>query len=543
MTAISASPGWTGAWASAAAARPLAGAEQAPPSTPVDLRRGYPVGDGRFAGDVRGTQPQAGRDLHFAMMANDAYRSNAQGPTGSQSERELAQAGWQRLRPVGDHLVDAQGHRIPISPELLHDPKTGFDAAIYQNAQGQYVVAYRGTDSWSLGQGGDATTNAGQGAGLRTEQYQQAIDLARRADKVFGPGNVAITGHSLGGGLASAAMLAVDAPGVTFNAAGLSDNSLRSLGFASPNAVRSELADSGQIRRYNVAGELLTNVQQGTALPDAVGHELRIAPPAGGGRDPVTLHGGGGDGSSYVEALRENSAQRPAGNPLLDRTSEHLGESVLKVLAASGTHAWGAATGSAAVLGQTAREMTDAVREDLVQGRVAQGAGRVAGSAANGVADVGAVVLHRGADLAGDVLMEQSTLVGNVLRNTGEAVGLARPLNGAAEAVERAGYRANQRIDQAGAAAARWLDQAGDAAQQLLDRLGAGAQRGLDRAAAGVAWAGRQVVAGAQWAGSQAANGVKWAANQAEAGAQWVGERVSDAGHWVGRRLNPANWF
>ena len=36
-------------------------------------------------------------------------------------------------------------------------------------------------------------------------------------------------GHSLGGGLASAAMLATGAPGVTFNAAGLSDNTLRSL--------------------------------------------------------------------------------------------------------------------------------------------------------------------------------------------------------------------------------------------------------------------------------------------------------------------------
>ncbi len=521
MRVISGTNGFGGAISSEALTRTQGPADPTSSSPRVDHRRGYPVGDGSFARDVRGTQPQPERDLHFAMMANDAYASNAQGPTGTQSERELTQAGWTRLTPVGDQLVDAQGHRIPISPELLHDAKTGFDAAIYQNAQGQYVLAYRGTDSWSLGQGGDAITNVGQGAGLRTEQYQQAVDLARRADKVFGQGNVAITGHSLGGGLASAAMLAINAPGVTFNAAGLSDNSLRSLGFASPNAVRSELADSGQIRRYNVAGELLTNAQQGTALPDAVGHELRIAPPARGGRDPVTLHGGGGDGSSYVEALRENTAQRPAGNPLLDRTVEHLGESALKVLAASGTHAWGAATGSAAVLGQTAREMAEAVREDLVQGRVAQGAGRVAGSAANGVADVGAVALHRGADLAGDVLMEKSTLAGNLLRNTGEAVGLARPLNAAAEAVERAGYRANQRIDQAGAAAARWLDRAGDAAQQQLDRLGAGVQRGLDRAAAGVAWA----------------------ANQAEAGAHWVGERVSDAGRWAVRRLNPANWF
>lgn len=36
-------------------------------------------------------------------------------------------------------------------------------------------------------------------------------------------------GHSLGGGLASVAMLATGVPGVTFNAADLSDSTLRSL--------------------------------------------------------------------------------------------------------------------------------------------------------------------------------------------------------------------------------------------------------------------------------------------------------------------------
>ena len=108
----------------------------------VDHSRGYPVGDGTFASSVRGTAPQRERDLQLAMMSNDAYKSDAPGATGTQSERELEQAGWRRLRPEGDHLVDAQGNRIPISAADLHDPTTGFDAAIYQNAQGQYVVAY-----------------------------------------------------------------------------------------------------------------------------------------------------------------------------------------------------------------------------------------------------------------------------------------------------------------------------------------------------------------------------------------------------------------
>ena len=141
----------------AVSARPMDAAASS--ARQVDHSRGYPVGDGTFASSVRGTAPQRERDLQLAMMSNDAYKSDAPDKTGTQSERELENAGWRRLRPEGDHLVDAQGNRIPISAADLHNPTTGFDAAIYQNAQGQYVVAYRGTDNWSPGAGGDLTTN------------------------------------------------------------------------------------------------------------------------------------------------------------------------------------------------------------------------------------------------------------------------------------------------------------------------------------------------------------------------------------------------
>lgn len=145
---------------------------------------------------------------------------------------------------------------------MLRNGKSGFDAAIYRNDQGQYVVAFRGTDQWFGPEGADIKANDGQALGLTTEQYQQAILLAKRAVEAFGKGNVIFTGHSLGGGLASAAMLATGAPGVTFNAAGLSDNTLRSLDLGkTPNAIREGLAGSGQIRHYNVEGELLTGLQ------------------------------------------------------------------------------------------------------------------------------------------------------------------------------------------------------------------------------------------------------------------------------------------
>lgn len=290
------------------------------PPTRVDHAKGYPTGDGSFANSVKGTQPQPELDLHLSMMANDVYASDrldAAGNTGTRSEADLAAAGWRRLQPDPDsgQLIDASGNRIPIDPALLNPPDTGFDAAIYQNDKGQYVVAFRGTDdNWRMsddngqfmGPGTDVRANLGQGMGLSVEQYEQAMKLARTAVETFGPGNVAFTGHSLGGGLASAAMLAEDVPGVTFNAAGLSDNTLRGLGFTSPNQARDTLAHSGQIRRYNVEGELLTTLQQAPgvgALPEALGHELRVAAPPGMA-GMVELHGGGGDHEAYVESLR-----------------------------------------------------------------------------------------------------------------------------------------------------------------------------------------------------------------------------------------------
>lgn len=510
---------------------PGASMQSGPAQAPaVDTRRGYPVGDGSFANEVRGAQAQRERDLQFAMMSNDAYADKGVGPTGTQSERELAAAGWNRLTPVGDHLVDAKGNQIPIDPQMLKDPKSGFDAAIYQNDQGQYVVAYRGTDNWSPGEGGDAKANLGQGAGLEVEQYAQATRLARTAALVFGSDNLAITGHSLGGGLASAAMLAVGSPGVTFNSAGLSDKTLRDLGFTNPNAARADLAGNGQIRRYNVQSELLTNLQQGTMLPDAVGHELRVAKPDPSENNPITLHGGGGDGASYVEALRMHEAQETTPAPLIFRLNEHLSESQFKAVAAAGTQLVGLASDAAKIGDQAVNEMGDALREGASTGRLAEGAGRVAGSAANGVMDMGAKAVERGADLAGDLVQEFTTFTGNALRDVGNATGL--DLTPPAEAYERVGAQANDFIDDLGARAGRVLDKGGAAVQSALETVGTSAQQALEKTAGGIEWAGGKVAEGAEWVGQKAADGAQWVGNRAEEGAQWVSDRLGDVGRF-----------
>jgi hypothetical protein len=197
-----------------------------------------------FADQVRGTGAKP-VDLDMALIAQDVYKAHSAGPVGGSD--------WSRL---SDQDLLAHG----IDPESLHSNATGFQAGIYSNGHGDYVLAFAGTDFKSVA---DWRANVGQGLGLSTAQYNQARVLAQDARDAFGS-NLAITGHSLGGGLASEASLATGVPAVTFNAAGLSDQTIRDLGF-SPNEGR-ELAADGLIRRYDTQHDILTNLQQ-KALP------------------------------------------------------------------------------------------------------------------------------------------------------------------------------------------------------------------------------------------------------------------------------------
>ncbi len=495
----------------------------------ADQSRSYLVGDHTFAQSVRGTSPQRERDLHLALMSHDVYTPPAPGKDDPLASRtELQQAGWNRLMPVGEpgtgHLKDAKGNEIPIDPGLLQDLDAGFDAAIYQNEKGQYVVAFRGTDNWKPGKGSDADDNVGQSAGLSTRQYEQAVALAKRAEQVFGKGNVVFTGHSLGGGLASAAMVATGAPGVTFNAAGLSDSTLRSLGVDTPNAVRQDLASSGQIRRYNVEGDLLTNLQQTVVpgLPDAVGHELRVAAPEGMGWNPIDRHGGKKT-PSFVDSLRQNEAYRPASMPELFQLHERMAESTLNDLAAFGRNGWDVLKHTGQVLGSKVGEIEQAVRQDLPQGHLAPAALRVGGELADGVLDIGAGAVRESADLAGDLLMEKSTQAGHVLRSL--------DFDGAALFLERAGQAANQ-----------WIDKVGEGAARVLDKVGDGLEWAADKTADGVRWVTNKVAEGAIWAAEKTVQGAQWAGEKLTEGANWVVDKASDGLRWMGQRLNPANW-
>lgn len=161
--------------------------------------------------------------------------------------------------------------KLGLSQAMLEhpvDPKTGkpteFRAAVFMNQQtGAPLVAYKGTSG-----GEDWKTNVGQGLGHDTFYYNQAQRVARNvADSPAGAG-AHLTGHSLGGGMASAGAEASGLPATTFNAAGLNAKTV-------PHPVPSD------IDAVYVEGEPLRASQSIPGMPkSAATRTWPLAPPS-----------------------------------------------------------------------------------------------------------------------------------------------------------------------------------------------------------------------------------------------------------------------
>src|SRR4051812_49174381 len=199
-----------------------------------------------FADSVRGTRPHA-IDLELAELAEGVYDGR-----GTDSYHPLDAS---ELRELG------------IDPRTLNGPG-GFAANVYRDAENHYVLAFQGTDPKSVDDWG---ANLQQGVGLLSSQHLQAIALAQHLSAAVGNENMVLTGHSLGGGLASTASVATDMPAVTFNAGGVHPNTVE---FATEVGHGLGGLGPGQIRNYHVRGEALTTLQ------DPVGSFLDHVPHA-----------------------------------------------------------------------------------------------------------------------------------------------------------------------------------------------------------------------------------------------------------------------
>ncbi len=178
--------------------------------------------------------------------------------------------------PLGHSVVsDADLEDMGIDPGALRSPE-GFKAQIYKTdekvfGEEKYVLVFKGTEFTNPD---DWKQNVRQGAGKDSSYYRSATDLSKQMKQSGKP--FAVSGHSLGGGMAAAAAQVSGVRATTFNAAGLHDRT-----------VPRYAADSGPvplgppaINAYHVEGEVLTRAQSHplSPMPTAPGKPVPVAP-------------------------------------------------------------------------------------------------------------------------------------------------------------------------------------------------------------------------------------------------------------------------
>ena len=169
--------------------------------------------------------------------------------------------------------------KLGIKGSDLKDPSTGFKADIYKDTNGDYVLVYRGTYSdpdhpendlihdWSKEWTDD---NMKQGLGMGSEQYEKSIDIAKKVNRNKPKDKqLTIAGHSLGGGLATAAGAATGSKTYAFCPAGVHPNTYKMYGVQNPNTSKVHTYYSNQ-DFLNMASNNLS------LMPKAAGERIML---------------------------------------------------------------------------------------------------------------------------------------------------------------------------------------------------------------------------------------------------------------------------
>lgn len=180
----------------------------------------------------------------------------------------------------GYEKLDAEEmKKLGVNSTELNDTKTGFKADIYKDKNGDYVLVYRGTYSdpdhpendlihdWSKEWTDD---NMKQGLGMGSEQYEKSIDIAKRVNRNKPKDKqLTIAGHSLGGGLATAAGAATGSKTYAFCPAGVHPNTYKMYGVQNPNTSKVHTYYSNQ-DFLNMASNNLS------LMPKAAGERIML---------------------------------------------------------------------------------------------------------------------------------------------------------------------------------------------------------------------------------------------------------------------------
>ena len=252
-----------------------------PATSPSTAGGPYGIPPGQTLADVAGGRQAQPFDITLSQLATAVYGTRGGPPEGWSAVTDA------RLQELG--VDDPQAWRLSYLG--ANDTQAGneqeFRAEVYTDGQGNYVLSYRGTAEGAA----DWDNNFRQGTGHQTQGSQDkfsatAVETAIAFERVFGDTrggtstNLAITGHSQGGGLASVGSLASGVPAVTFDASGIHPNTLDRMGI-DPQRAR-DLAEGGRIRAYSLSSDALTNAQDswitGVLAPDALGTQIVVEP-------------------------------------------------------------------------------------------------------------------------------------------------------------------------------------------------------------------------------------------------------------------------
>ncbi len=263
------SPGRTLALALALGAASPAGAKEAPFGA-VSL------------GELRASPDAGVPDLQGAPL-----RAPEQGP----SRVDVAAKAYPYAL-LSSKVYKGQGDEICPVIARRHDENSGFDAlSCRDEGSDRVVVVFRGTDQvkdW-------VTADLVQPLTLPL-QYKLGLDFAAEMKDRYG--DVAVTGHSLGGGIAQYAGTRLGLETWTFNPAGLGLDALLRISLCGSKGTCP--ADASRVTNVIVAGEPLEGARVLVPLTRLSGASVHF-PPAGGG---VTGHGMGSVLASLESAGR-----------------------------------------------------------------------------------------------------------------------------------------------------------------------------------------------------------------------------------------------